>query len=228
MNNSISKPVLCLIAACVALVIVALWFGPRANGQKQEPATSSAVEKQTATNPVSANEPTLERELTDGLPPVVPISLTNVLDEAEKKLAQTDTSVQALPQGTQIYGGIEFWLQGMIHLQGLATRDDEKRNFRTKIIVPFDQTNFANGTDWVTHRGSNVATVYMLAGARYSSPQPGEKFRKRFCVTTTAQCYGAMSYTICICATGGGFLTKSRTVAQRTHQGRVERAVSTF
>jgi len=64
----------------------------------------------------------------------------------------------------------------MIHLQGLATRDDEKRNFRTKIIVPFDQTNFANGTDWVTHRGSNVATVYMLAGARYSSPQPGEKF----------------------------------------------------
>jgi uncharacterized GH25 family protein len=176
MNNSISKPVLCLIAACVALVIVALWFGPRANGQKQEPATSSAVEKQTATNPVSANEPTSRTGTTDGLPPVVPISLTNVLDEAEKKLAQTDTSVQALPQGTQIYGGIEFWLQGMIHLQGLATRDDEKRNFRTKIIVPFDQTNFANGTDWVTHRGSNVATVYMLAGARYSSPQPGEKF----------------------------------------------------
>jgi protocatechuate 3,4-dioxygenase beta subunit len=176
MKNSISKPVLAFIAACITLVIVVLWFGPNPNKKKAEPAAAPAVAGQTAANPVSTIKPAPESETTDGLPAVIPISLTNVLDEAEKSLALTDTSVQALPQGTQVYGGIEFWLQGMIHLQGLATRDDEHRNFRTRIIVPLDQTNITAGEVSVTHPGSNIATIYLLGGARYSSRKEGEKF----------------------------------------------------
>jgi uncharacterized GH25 family protein len=176
MKNSISKPVLVLVAAGIALIILVLWFGPNKNKNKKEPAASSPVAAQTAANPVFTNKPAPETETSDSLPPVIPISLTNVLDEAEKNLAQTDTSVQSLPQGTQVYGGIEFWLQGMIHLQGLATRDDEHRNFRARITVPLDETNFTDGEISVTHRGSNIATIYLLAGARYTSRKEGEKF----------------------------------------------------
>jgi uncharacterized GH25 family protein len=176
MKNSISKPVLMFIVAGIVLVIAALWFGHNQSKKREEMAAAAAVAGQTAANPVSTNKRAPETETTDSLPPVVPISLTNVLDEVEKNLAQTDTSIQALPVGTQVYGGIEFWLQGMIHLQGVATRDDENKNFRTRIIVPLDQTNFADGAAEVTHRGSNIATIYLLGGARYSSRKEGEKF----------------------------------------------------
>ena len=176
MKNSISKPVLVFVAAGVLLVIAILWFGNYKNKKKEALTDTSTVAEQNVANPVTTNKPAPETATADSLPPVIPISLTNVLDAAEKDLAKTDTSVQALPQGTQVYGGIEFWLQGMIHLQGLATRDQENRYFRTKIMVPLDETNFVDGEASVTHRGSNIATIYLLGGARYSSRKDGEKF----------------------------------------------------
>ncbi len=176
MKHSISKPVLMFVAAGVVLVIALLWFGHNQSKKREEMAASPAVAGQTGANPVSTNKPAPEPETTDSLPPVVPISLTNMLDEVERNLAQTDTAVQALPLGTQVYGGIEFWLQGLIHLQGLGTRDTENRNYRTRIMVPLDETNLANGAARVTHRGSNIATIYLLGGACYSSQKEGEKF----------------------------------------------------
>jgi len=175
----VSRPVLLFVAAVTTLIVIILWFGssPKKNGE--ETATSSSVAGATARNSVPTND--LAQGLpkagtTDGLPPVVPISLTNVIDAEEKNFAQTDASAQILPQGTQVYGGIEFWLQGMIHLQGLAARDEEHRNFRTQIIVSLDQTNVTADGSSVTHRGSNIATIYLLGGTRYSSSKAGETF----------------------------------------------------
>lgn len=161
------------------LTVVILWFGQNQRKNGEEPATHSFVTGQSATNPISTNGPAqglAGAEATDGLPPVTPISLTNVIDAAEKSFSQTDPSVQALPQGTQVYGGIEFWLQGMIHLQGLTARDEEHRNFRTQIIVSLDQTNVTADGSSVTHLGSNIATIYLLGGTRYGSSKTGEKF----------------------------------------------------
>jgi uncharacterized GH25 family protein len=177
-KNSISKPVLAFVATCLILMVAVLWFDLRPRETPPRPAAPPAVTGQSpatyAATSSTATVPTAT-ETTDGLPPVIPISLTNVQDDAEKNLAHSDSVIQALPDGTQVYGGIEFWLQGLIHLQSLATRDDEHRNFRTRITVPLDETNFTDGAARVTQRGSNIATLYLLGAARYSSPQTGEK-----------------------------------------------------
>ncbi len=179
MKPPVSKPVLVFVAAGILLIVAILWFGQSQRKKGEAPATSPSVVGQIAASSVSTNAPTQglpDAATTDGLPPVIPISLTNVIDAAEKSFSQSDTSVQALPQGTQVYGGIEFWLQGMIHLQGLAVRDQEHRNFRTNIIVSLDQTNITADGLLVTHLGSNIATIYLLGGTRYSSRKQGEKF----------------------------------------------------
>jgi hypothetical protein len=178
-KRPVSNSILLFIAAGIILMVVLIWFGQNQRKKGEEPATPSLVKGQTATNSISTNAPALglsAAETTDGLPPVIPISLTNLIEAAEQSFSQTDASVQALPQGTQVYGGIEFWLQGMIHLQGLAVRDQEHRIFRTNIIVSLDQTNITADGFLVTHLGSNIATIYLLGGTRYSSRKQGEKF----------------------------------------------------
>ena len=177
MKNSISKPVLALVAAGIMLTIAVLWFGilPR---EKKAGLNASPVAVEQSAVPASTVPPASlpsTKEAMDRLPPVIPISLTNMQDDAEKKLAQSDVAIQALPHGTKIYGGIEFWLQGLIHLQGLATRDEEHHNFRTRITVPLDETKVADGAALVTQRGSNIATLYVLGAARFTSPRTGEK-----------------------------------------------------
>jgi uncharacterized GH25 family protein len=179
MKNSISKPVLAFAVAGITFVIVVLWFMLHPSEIPPGPAAATTAAEVSATN--SAPAPSLAAGepiagTTEGLPPVIPISLTNVIDEEEKNLEKSDSAIQELPQGTQVYGGIEFWLQGLVHLQGLATRDQENHNFRTRIIVPLAETNYADGVARVTQRGSNIATLYLLGGARYSSRQSGEKF----------------------------------------------------
>lgn len=179
MKPPVSKPVLLFVAAVSTLIVIILWFGLNPGKKGDETATFSSVAGATAGNSVPTNAPGQalpKTGTTDGLPPVVPISLTNVIDAEEKLFAQTDASAQTLPQGTQVYGGIEFWLQGMIHLQGLAARDEEHRNFRTNIIVSLDQTNVTADGSSVTHLGSNIATIYLLGGTRYSTSKAGEKF----------------------------------------------------
>jgi uncharacterized GH25 family protein len=171
--------VLVFVAAGIILILVILWFGLSQRRKGGQPVASSSVAVQDATKSVSTNAPAQglpKTGATDGLPPVIPISLTNVIDAEEKNFSQTDASAQTLPRGTQVYGGIEFWLQGMIHLQSLAVQDQEHRNFRTQIIVPLDQTNFTADGSSVTHPGSNIATIYLLGGTRYNSRKAGETF----------------------------------------------------
>jgi len=180
MNNSISKSVLVILAAGITLIGVVLWFGLHPREKKVEPVAPPVMAGQPAKT-ISAPAPALVPAkkivaLPDGLPPVIPISLTNVLTESENRFAQTDPAMQTVPHGTQVFGGIEFWLQGMLHLQGLATRDDQKKNYRTNITVPLAETNFADGALTVNRRGTNIACLYLIGGARFTSARAGEKF----------------------------------------------------
>jgi uncharacterized GH25 family protein len=171
--------VLLFIAAGVILILVILWFGLSQRKKGEQSAAASSIAGQTATNsvPTNATAQILPKVGTSaGLPPVIPISLTNVIDAEEKNFLQTDASAQALPGGTQVFGGIEFWLQGMIHLQGTGVRDQERRHYRTQIIVSLDQTNITADGVSVTHPGSNIATIYLVGGTRYGSRKAGEKF----------------------------------------------------
>jgi len=178
MKNSISKPVLAMVAAGLALIVAFLWFGPYTRTKKDEPAPSPIVAGQSTANPASPSAPapvSSAAEPVDGLPAVIPISLTNVITAAENNVAQFDPPMRSLPHGTQVYGGIEFWLQGMIDLQGSAARDQQSLNFRIRVNVPLDETNLVNGETTITRQGSNIACAYVLGATRFSSPQSGEK-----------------------------------------------------
>lgn len=97
---------------------------------------------------------------------MVPISLAGVLIEAENSQWQKSEPFLSMPRGTQSFGGIEFWLEGMIQLQCKSSKD-EKRSYREKIVVPLLQTNVVETGTEIVQRGSNVATVHLLGATRY-------------------------------------------------------------
>jgi len=180
MKTSISKSVLGVVFTGLVLIATVLWFGLNSHKKSGPAAPPPGVEKPVvapaaapAPKPAPAtSKPAIVRTADVSLA-VIPISLTNVIIETENNV---DAAMKSLPQGTQVYGGIEFWLQGAIQLQSLATRDEQRKNFRTSIIVPLTETNSADGRLTVTQRGENIASIYFLGGARFAASQDGEKF----------------------------------------------------
>jgi hypothetical protein len=166
----ISKPVLVLATAAVALTLLLVWLrlGPReqrqadAGSQPAPEAVSLPAEIATKSAPAIQSAVRLE----GGLPPVVPISLAGVLIEAENSQWQKSEPFLSMPRGTQSFGGIEFWIEGMIQLQSKSARDDN-RSFRERIVVPLLQTNFVETGTEIIQRGSNVAAVHLVGATRY-------------------------------------------------------------
>ena len=100
------------------------------------------------------------------LPPVVPISLAGVLIPAENDQWDKNSAIKAIPRGKQVFGGVEFLIEGMIQLQSKGARDDQQ-NYRTTIVVPLAETNVTAAGTRVVQRGSNVAAVHLLGATRY-------------------------------------------------------------
>ncbi len=177
MKTKISKSVLAIVAAGIALSVALVWFGLHPRERNLEPSATPAVAEPLAGKSVASTAPTPVNQpattvvaANRGSLPVIPISLTNVIDQAETDfLFNEDAGLKALPTGTQVYGGIEFWLQGAV------SRDDEHANFRASINVPLDETNFTDGKWIVTQRGQNIACIYLIAATRFGA-QVGEKF----------------------------------------------------
>ncbi|HSY19640.1 MAG TPA: carboxypeptidase regulatory-like domain-containing protein [Candidatus Acidoferrales bacterium] len=178
MKAPISKSALAIVV--VGIIFIAGLIEMRLHPRKQStPATPSDVVEKTAV-PTTAPapkptppKPAVSTGAVNTSLAVIPISLTNVIIESE---INVDAAMKALPAGTQVYGGIEFWLQGAVQLQSQTTRDDQHKKFRTSIVVPLTETNFADGAPVVTERGKNIASLYLLAGTRFGSVTDGEKF----------------------------------------------------
>ena len=100
------------------------------------------------------------------LPPVVPISLAGVLIPAENDQWDKNSAIKAIPRGKQVFGVVEFLIEGMIQLQSKGARDDQQ-NYRTTIAVPLAETNVTAAGTQVVQRGSNVAAVHLLGATRY-------------------------------------------------------------
>lgn len=180
MKTSISKSALGIVFAGLVLIIAAIWFGMASHKKAAPVEAPPAIETPAAVpaaKPAPKPAPAPARpaivRTTDTSLAVIPISLTNVIIGTENNV---DAAMKSLPSGTQVYGGIEFWLQGMVQLQSLATRDEQRKNFRTSIIVPLAETNFPDGKPVVTQRGQNIASLYFLGGVRFAASHDGEKF----------------------------------------------------
>src|ERR1051325_6735979 len=173
-DQRIRKPGLAFGVAGLVVAVLLLWFGLARRNRTETPAVQPA-EAQTlpptevAATPAVAPEekPTVARPEGE-LPPVVPISLAGVFVSPENDQWSNPTFL-CLPRGTQHFGGVEFWLEGMIELQSKSS-SDERKGYREKIIVPLLQTNVTQTGMEFAERGSNVAAVHLLGGTRY----PGE------------------------------------------------------
>lgn len=75
------------------------------------------------------------------LPPVVPLSITNILAEAENRDWLNDAVWQVAPRGTQDFGGIRFHLEGVVQLKGQGFGP---KPYRERVTVPIP-TNSAWG-----------------------------------------------------------------------------------
>lgn len=91
------------------------------------------------------------------LPPVTPLSLTNVLTADENKDWLADGVWQSPPRGrTNDLAGVRFWIEGLVQLQGKAAAENGKK-FRQKVLLPVPATK----TNW--------QTLHLLGGTAYDA-----------------------------------------------------------
>jgi RNA polymerase sigma factor (sigma-70 family) len=152
-----------LLAAAVGTGIYEVRRAAQRREPNQPPLQRQAVQASPA-SPITAAQ-AVARGSGD-LPPVVPISLAGVLLPAENDPWDKDSAVKAIPRGKQIFGGIEFRVEGMIQLQSKGARDDQ-HNYRQTIEVPLAETNVTAAGTQVVQRGSNVAAVHLLGATIY-------------------------------------------------------------
>ena len=120
------------------IAILVLWLGCLA------PLTPARAEEASPAAPLSEIKPdeAALKEPKKKLPPVTPLSLTNVLSSAENGNWLPSSSWTVAPHGTNDFAGVRFWLRGVLKLSGQSAVQ-EGRKYREKIMVPLTKpTNF--------------------------------------------------------------------------------------
>src|SRR5688572_1762768 len=175
-ERRISNSVLLVGNAALLLALVALWFGlrrlPNAAGEDatQSEAQSASGESNGAVGEATKPSATEPAAVVAGeLPPIIPVSLAPHLIDAENDSWLRDEQYKLIPRGTQDFGGIEFHLEGLIQLQGRASKDWKRRSYREQIRIPLALTNRTDAGVEIVQRGSNIGSVYLLGGTRYET-----------------------------------------------------------
>ena len=153
----------------IVLAALILWFGPLQHGNHQPEAAPPPQPDVVSASTTHATELPPATVVETGLPPVVPISLTNVVIDAENGSWLRDKDYLLAPHRAQDFGGIEFLMDGMIQLQGRMSKEWKNRSYRTTVILPLAQTNLVENGLEILQRGSNVASLHLLGATRYGS-----------------------------------------------------------
>lgn len=103
------------------------------------------------------------------LPPVTPLNLTNLLERAENQSWQEDAVWKVPPRGSNVFGGIEFRIDGLIQLSGTGPEGDGKK-YRDRVIVPLVVTNGTGSDARVVRLGAGVGALHWVGGASYDAP----------------------------------------------------------
>jgi hypothetical protein len=152
-----------LLAATVGTGIYEVRYAAQRSERKAAPQVARVAQAGAAPVAESAQP---APAVNGGLPPVVPISLAGLLVSAENDQWDKSSVFKVMPRGKQVFGGIEFWLEGMIQLQSSAAKDDNQ-SYRQTVVVPLSQTNATAAGIQIDQRGSNVAAAHLLGATRY-------------------------------------------------------------
>ncbi|MCC7376755.1 MAG: carboxypeptidase regulatory-like domain-containing protein [Verrucomicrobiales bacterium] len=103
------------------------------------------------------------------MPRVVPLHLTNLLVQAENRAWLEEPAWKAQPRGSNVFGGIEFHLDGIIRLQGAFPESDAKTH-RDRVVVPLVTTNGSGPKTVVVQHGTNVGSLHFIGATAYDAP----------------------------------------------------------
>lgn len=155
-NRSVSPGVWAVVIAGMAIVIFIAWFGLRPHHETSpQPQTKASLNQEPAAAPQTAAPEPIANQ---GLPPVIPIPLANILVDAENGSWLRDKDYLQVPHEAQDFGGVRFLMDGLVQLQGQVSKEYRNRNYRTAIALPISVTN-------------TIGSVHLLGGTRYGSDE---------------------------------------------------------
>lgn len=103
------------------------------------------------------------------LPPVVPLTLTNLLSEGENKPFVSEAMWKAPPRGSNVFGGIEFHIDGLIQLSGTGP-EGQGRRYRERVVISLVETNGVGAKARVIERGTNLGALHFVGGTSFDAP----------------------------------------------------------
>ncbi len=158
-----------LLTATVAVLVGTGIYEVR-HALQQRPKNPTRQQQQSELSPASEDQITAATPNptgNEGLPPVTPILLASVFIPSENDQWNRSKEFLAMPRGLLGFGGIEFWLEGVVELQSTRTKEDHQ-DYREKIVVPLALTNSIGADTQIIQRGSNIASVHLLGATRYA------------------------------------------------------------
>jgi hypothetical protein len=157
-NNGISPIVWSIGVIGIAITGFFAWMGLHAHRisapQTQPAPAAEEISTAPAASPAS---PTPIGAIVAGLPPVIPIPLTDILVPAENGSWIRDKDYLLAPHAPREFGGVRFLLDGMIQLQSQGSKD-RNRDYRTSVLIPINLTN-------------RIGSIHLLGGTRYGEQQ---------------------------------------------------------
>jgi uncharacterized GH25 family protein len=159
-NRGISPGVWAIAIGGFAIIVFVAWLGLRSHRQ---PIPQTQVQAQAAVpvnpRPIEKPQAAAPAPITNqGLPPVIPIPLANILVEAENSSWLKDKDYLQVPHDAQDFGGVRFLMDGLVQLQGQVSKEYRNKKYRTTISLPISVTN-------------TIGSVHLLGGTRYGSDE---------------------------------------------------------
>lgn len=179
-QQRLSGPVLAFGIVAIIFCSLVGWFGIRRQLEKPtaDAAAPAEVIAATPTANTSAEPAVVEAvvpyDLSQGIPPVIPVSLAALLVKTENDVWTTQPWVN-YPRGLQKFCSVDFNIEGVLQIESPGSIGSS-RSFRKSIIIPLTITNATESEVTVTEIGTNVGCIHILGATRYSGySTQGEK-----------------------------------------------------
>ncbi len=168
----LSGPVLAFGIVCFAITALVGWLAFK---DRKHTADDAAPQTDVvATTPAEQNTETETNELaavpaydlSQGIPPVIPVSLVALLVEPENDVWNAKPWSN-YPHASQKFCGVDFNIEGVIQLESAGSVQG-KRFYRKSVVVPLTITNATESEVSVAEIGTNVGCIHLLGATRFS------------------------------------------------------------
>ena len=141
----LSGPVLAFGMVCFAICALVSWF--MLKERKHSAADDTSQAGIVATTPAETNTESEtnelaavpEYDLSQGIPPVIPVSLAALLVKTENDVWTTQPWVN-YPRGLQKFCAVDFNIEGVLQIESTGSIGST-RSFRRSIVIPLTVTN---------------------------------------------------------------------------------------